>query len=91
VRAERAPEFTVRSFVEEVQIDVAQRGKEPVRIVLLERLAVGEPEAEAGTGTEGFSPRTNTANRLPRDATHDVAPARLGMHSAPIASGASRE
>ena len=47
VRAELLPEPPVRSLVEEVQVDVAERRQEAVRVVALPGRAVGEMEAKA--------------------------------------------
>ena len=46
MRAELLPELAVRAFVEEMEIDVAERGQEAVRIAALPHRRVGVVEAQ---------------------------------------------
>ena len=82
VRAEHLPQPAVRPLVEQVQVDVADRRQEAVRIVALPGRAVGEDGSGGGSGS-GASPaaRRRRTARPRRAASSSASARRRRMHS----------
>jgi hypothetical protein len=78
VRAEPLAETAMRALVEEVQVEVAERREESIRIVALPGVAVGEAEAEAVS--RRHRPPREEADEEPALAHERVRPAVRPQH-----------